>query len=111
MHKDLEGKYTVVTVVSSFKQRYVVPTEELQALNEDIELNKFKAVEWAEDCVTAEEVKEFSQHFLGEQIIDTEIVDRERILEIFKKDNPYLNDWDDEKKINFIHNWKDNTKK
>jgi hypothetical protein len=107
MKKELEGKYAVVTVVSSFRQRYIVPTEELQALNTDVELDETKAIEWVEDSVTTESVKEFSQHWLGENIIDTVLVDEAQVLEIFNKDNKYLNDWTDEKKLNFIRDWKE----
>lgn len=112
MKKEIEEKYVVVTVVSSFRQRYVIPTEELQKLNEEVELDELKAIEWAEDSVTCENVKEFSQQFLGENIIDTEIVDTDSMLKIFDKDNKYLSEgpdgWDRQRKLNFIHQWKEN---
>lgn len=111
MKKDLEGKYTVVTVVSSFRQRYVIPTEALQELNADFDLDEKEARVWAEEEVMAENIKEFSQHWLGESVIDIDFVDEKRILEIFKRDNPYLDEWDDEKKIKFIRDWKDTTRK
>lgn len=107
MKKELEGKYVVVTMVSSFRQRYVVPTEALQELNENFDLDENEACVWAHEEVMQENVKEFSQHWLGEEMIDTDIVDENKILEIFKKDNPYLDDWDDEKKIKFIRDWKE----
>lgn len=107
MEKELEGKYVVVTMVSSFRQRYVVPTEALQDLNTDFNLNEENARVWAEEEVMAENVKEFSQHWLGENVIDTDVVDEKRMLEIFKRDNPYLNEWDDEKKIKFTRDWKE----
>jgi len=111
MKKELEGKYAVVTVVSSFRQRYVVPTEALQELNEDFDLDEVNACVWAEEEVMSENVKEFSQHWLGENVIDTEIVDEEKVLKLMKKDNKYLtegeNAWTLEKQINYIRNWKE----
>lgn len=107
MKKELDGKYAIVTVAATFRQRYVVPTEELQQLNQDIDLNEAYALEWVEECVHAEEVKEFSQKFLGEQVVDKEIIDQSRLLEIFDRENEYLSTWDEEKKLNFINDWKE----
>lgn len=115
MKKELEGKYAVVTVVSSFRQRYVIPTEALQELNEDFDLDEANACVWAEEEVMAEKVKEFSQHWLGENVIDIDIVGEERILELMKRDNKYLvegeNAWTKEKQIEYARNWKDDYKK
>jgi len=108
---ELKGRYAVVTTTSSFRQRYVIPLDELQKLNEDVELSPATAVEWAEDSVTCEEVKEFSQSFLGEQIIDTFVLDEERMLQLFDRDNKYLSEgpdgWDTERKLKFIRDWKE----
>ena len=114
MKKELEGKYAVVTVVSSFRQRYIIPTEALQELNEDFDLDEANACTWAEEEVMAEKVKEFSQHWLGESVIDVDVVDEERILQLMKKDNKYLtegeNAWTVEKQIDYARQWKDNIK-
>ena len=115
MKKELEGKYAVVTVVSSFRQRYVIPTEALQELNEDFDLDDVTAGFLAEEEVMAENVKEFSQHWLGENIIDIEVVDEDKILQLMKKDNKYLTEgehaWTEEKQINYARQWKDESKK
>lgn len=100
MSDDLKDKYAVVTCISQFRQRYVVPVEKLQAKNTSMEV---RPIEWAEDSVTCEDVKEFSQKYLGEEIIDTFIVDEERLLTLFDRDNDYLSDWTKEKKIEWIH--------
>lgn len=115
MKKELEGKYAVVTVVSSFRQRYVIPTEALQELNEDFDLDEKEACVWAEEEVMAENVKEFSQHWLGENVIDIDIVSEDKILQLMKKDNKYLtegeNAWSVEKQIDYARKWKDESKK
>lgn len=111
MKKELEGKYAVVTVVSSFKQRYIIPTEALQELNEDIDLDEELARVWAEEEVMSENVKEFSQHWLGETVIDVDLIKLEKALELMKKDNRYLTEgesaWTIDKQIQYIREWKD----
>lgn len=109
-----DERYVVVTAVSTHRMRYCVPMSELQKLNpeggnlfEDYE----KASAWAKDSVTMEEVKEFSQEWLGEQIVDTFILDEERVLQLYDRDNAYLSSWSKEQKLNAIHNWKDDWKK
>lgn len=107
MKKELEGKYVVVTAISSFKMKYVIPAEELQKLNEATELDQERAREWAEECVIMEEVKDFSQKHIGETVIDIDVVDEDRILEIFDRENDYLSEWTREKKIDYVRHWED----
>lgn len=103
-----DERYVVVTCISSFRERYVVPVSKLQELNTDKTITLEDAAEWARDSVTMEEVKEFSQHWIGETILDTFILDEERILALFDRDNPYLKEWTKEQKLNYIHKWKEN---
>lgn len=107
----MKDKYAVVTVVSSFKQRYVIPFSELQKTNEEVKLTDKLAIEWANDSVTCEEVKEFSQKWLGETIIDTHLVEEEEIMKIFKEDNKYLAEgpdaWTDAKILDYCRRWKE----
>lgn len=108
--KEQEEKYVVVSTVSQFRQRYCIPVSKLQELNTDIDITdnpKFQ-VEWANDSVTAEEIKEFSQHWMGEQIVDTFILDEERALQLFDRDNEYLSTWTKEKKLEWISDWREN---
>ena len=107
MKKELEGKYIVVTAISSFKMKYVIPTEELQKLNPEIDLDDAAARGWAEDCVIMEEVKDFSQKHIGETVIETDILDEDTLLKVFDRENDYLSEWTREKKINYARNWKD----
>ena len=98
----MKDKYVVVTTVSTFRHRYVIPMDELQALNPEVPVN----TEWALDLVTCEDIEEFSQHHIGEQIVDMVEKNEEEILELFDKDNDYLKEWDRDQKINHIRNWK-----
>ena len=98
-------KYVIVTAISSYRMRYCIPVDKLQQLNTDVPIEGHE-IEWAEDCVTCNEVEEFSQKHIGEQIIDTEIVDEEQMLNRFDADNDYLRGWTREKKIQHVRNWK-----
>ena len=104
-----DERYVVVTCVSTFRQRYCVPVSELQKLNPDVDImnDPAKQIEWANDSVTMEEVQEFSQTHLGEQILDTFILDEERVLMMFDRDSAYLKEWSKAQKLERIHDWKD----
>ena len=71
-----DERYVVVTTVSQFRQRYSIPLSELQALNPEIDIMNDPAqqISWANDSVSMEEVKEFSQYYMGESIVDTFIL-------------------------------------
>lgn len=101
---ELDKQYAVVTVVSQFRHRYVIPMDELQALNPDAPVDP----KWALDSVTCQDVKEFSQKYLGEVIIDHAIFDETEILEVFNEDNDYLSGWGTEQKLKFIRDWREN---
>jgi hypothetical protein len=94
-------QYAVVTVISTFRNRYVISVDHLQTLNTEVQIEGLE-LEWAEDCVTCEDICEFSQKHLGETIIDSELLDEDKILELFDKDNDYLKDWPKEKKLSWI---------
>jgi hypothetical protein len=104
----IKDKYVVVDTVATYRMRYVVSMEELQGENPAYPVD----AEWACDSVTCEEVEEFSQKYLGEQIIDHYVVDENAIIDTFDKDNDYLSEWTRDQKLehircSLIHN-KDN---
>lgn len=100
-------KYVVVTATSTHRMRYVVPVSELQKLNTNTTIDDDKAIEWAQDSVVCEDVAEFSQHYMGEHIVDTEIVDEQQILNLWDRDNDYMANLTTEEKLKRIHDWKD----
>ena len=93
--------YAVVTAISTHRIRYVIPMDELQNLNPE----STATLAWAEDCVTCDEVEEFSQKHLGETIVDTVEMSQEEVLTLFDIDNDYLKSWNTEQKIDHIHKW------
>ena len=93
--------YAVVTAISTHRIRYVIPMDELQNLNPE----STATLAWAEDCVTCDEVEEFSQKHLGETIVDTVEMSQEDVLTLFDEDNDYLKEWSEQQKINHIHKW------
>jgi len=96
-----DAKYVMVTAVSTFRQRYCIPMEALKSTDPDMPIDP----EWALDYVTCEEVEEFSQLHMGEQIVDYEILTQDQVLERFDKENGYLSSWTTEKKLESINNW------
>lgn len=105
MTKDNE-LYVVTTVISTHRMRYAIP---ISSMSKEglMPVSTDQAIEWIQDSVTMEEVKEFSQHWMGENIVDTFVLDKERVLNLFDRDNDYLKEWTEDQKINYIHDWKE----
>ena len=93
-----DEKYVVVTAISQFKIRYVVPMSELQKENPVVVVDPL----WALDGVTCSEYEEFSQEHLGEVITDWQVEDEKQVLERFDRENYYLAGWTTEQKLNNI---------
>ena len=94
------SKFVLVETISQYRMRYVieVPDDHMEG--------EFPcpATTWAEDTVTCEEMKEFSQKWLGETITSSREVDRVEILRLCNEDNDYCNGmygdaWSDDKKL------------
>lgn len=94
-------QYVIVSTISSYRMRYCVPMSELQKLNTDDPVDP----SWALDQVTSENVKEFSQRWLGEQICDAQVVKEGEMLQFFDADNDYLADWSTEQKLQWVRDW------
>jgi bifunctional DNA-binding transcriptional regulator/antitoxin component of YhaV-PrlF toxin-antitoxin module len=90
--KKMEKELVMVECVSTFRMRYVV------------EVPKGKK-EWALDTVVMHEAEEFSQEYIGEQILSHRVIDEKEYLKIFNEDNAYLSRWKDEEKFNFVKRW------
>ena len=98
-----EERYVMVTCVDTFRTRYCIPASALKT-------NDLKEmIEYAKDSVTCHDVTEFSQKHLGEQISDVFILDEERVLNLFDRDNDYLKEWSKKQKLEFFNNWQDKT--
>ena len=93
-----DEKYVVVTAVSQFRMRYVVPISELQRENPTVLVDAM----WALDGVTCNDYEEFSQEHLGEVITDWQVENEEQVLERFDRENDYLSSWSKEKKLEWI---------
>ena len=105
MTKDNE-LYVVTTVVSTHRMRYAIP---ISAMSEegDMPLPTDQAINYIQDSVTMEEVKEFSQHWMGESIVDTFVLDKERVLNLYKRDNPHVVEvMTDQQILDRIADWK-----
>ena len=81
----------MVDAISSFRERYLVAVPD--------DLADVTAQEWAMDSVTCEDVEEFSQLYIGEQISSTRVMTREEVLDQSDKDNDYLSSSNDDMKL------------
>lgn len=95
LEKVKETELVMVECISTFRMRYIV------------EVPKGKK-EWALDTITCNEAEEFSQEHLGETIVSHRVVDEQEYLRIFDEDNSYLQSWEDEQKLKYIHRSDDN---
>ena len=88
----MEKKLYLVETVSMFRMRYVVEArEEVHATDEFVmEIGK-------------EDFQEFSQHHIDEVIVSTRELSAKEYLELFDKDNGYLESWDIAEKMRFIN--------
>lgn len=82
--KKIEEDYVLVTTVSTFKMTYLV------------KVPKGKT-EYAEDSVVMQELDEFVQAHLGEQIVESRIVSPEEIVAIAKKNYHFTESWSTDK--------------
>lgn len=106
LSKKKETQWVLVECVSTFRERYMVEVP--------VGIDKYgkDKSEWALDTVTMEEAKEFSQEYLGEQIVSHRVVSKKEALALCDKDNDYGKDWSEETKIkNFFTTWKEQEKK
>jgi hypothetical protein len=94
------SKFVLVETLSQYRMRYVIEVPD----DHDTRQHPCSAIQWAEDTVTMEEMKEFSQKWLGETIIDSREINREEVIQLVNVDNDYCNGkygnpWSDEKKM------------
>jgi hypothetical protein len=98
-------QWVLVECVSTFRERYMVEVP----VGVD-KYGKDKTL-WALDTVTMNEAKEFSQEYIGEQIVSHRVVTREEALALCDKDNDYGSSWDETTKMkNFFTTWKEQEK-
>ena len=98
----MSNDYVVVTCISTHRMRYVMHKDDLRKLNTDVEPTDKDLVDWAQDTVVCNECEEFSQEWLGEQIVDTYECTEDEMLGFFDRDNDYLKDWDRDYKIQHV---------
>lgn len=83
MSKKEETEFVLVECVATHRMRYCV------------EVPKGKA-DWALDTVAMGEAKEFSQQYLGENIISHRVVTQEEAIKQARIDNDYIETWSDD---------------
>lgn len=90
-----ETEFVLVEAIGQFRMRYIV----------EVPVGK---KEWAEDVVTMNQAKEFSQLSLGETIISSRVIPTQEIIPLCDEDNDYIKTWADDQKLNaFVTHIKD----
>ena len=89
------SKYVLVETISQFRMRYVVEVPDDHMERE----YPCPAIQWAEDSVTCEEVREFSQKHIGELILSSHEITPEHIITLCDEDNHYCASWDNDRKM------------
>jgi len=86
--------WVLIETISTFRHRYVVeaPADH---------------TEYAMDTVVCDEANEFSQEWLGEQIVSHRIVSKKEALRICDQDNDYLSRWSEEQKMDVLFTYVD----
>ena len=79
----MKTEFILVETISQHRMRYLVEVPEGKT-------------SWAEDTVTMEQAKEFSQKHLGETITSSRVISKKDAIKLFKEDNDYLKNWNDE---------------
>ncbi len=83
-------KYLVETI-SVFRMRYVVEANNASDAKDEVTMNNDG------------QLHEFSQLHIDEMITSTREIDRAEYLRMFDEDNDYLQDWDEEQKLNWVN--------
>lgn len=89
------SKFVLVETISQYRMRYVIEVPD----NHNDGEYPCSAETWAADTVTSEEMKEFSQLWLGETIVSAHEITNEKIITMCDEDNEYCKSWDREKKM------------
>jgi hypothetical protein len=89
------SKFVLVDALAQYRMRYII---EVPDDHNDKEY-PCTATQWAEDTVTMEEMKEFSQLYLGETILSSREIAKEEIIPMCDKENDYCKSWEDDQKM------------
>lgn len=89
------SKFVLVDTISQYRMRYIIEVPDDHNERE----YPCSADTWAADTVTSEEMKEFSQLWLGETIVSTREITKEEIIPLCDKENDYCQTWNDEQKM------------
>ena len=83
------SKFVLVETISQYRMRYVIEVPD----NHNDGMYECSATQWAEDTVASEEMREFSQKWVGESILSSREVSRDEVLELCDIDNDYCSSW------------------
>tara|TARA_R110000851_G_scaffold22291_1_gene66080 strand:+ start:328 stop:705 length:378 start_codon:yes stop_codon:yes gene_type:complete len=95
--------YVEVTTISTFRIRYMMRKDDLRALNTAVDPTDDELTEWAiQQTRTDTAIDEFSQQWVGEQIVSTRECTEDEMVIAFDRDNDYLKEWTRDAKIKWV---------
>jgi len=80
----------LVETIHTFRMRYVIEAQEAGHADDEV-------------VCRGDDLKEFSQKFIGDCFVDTRRISTDEYLTLFDQDNDYLKSWDIAKKMSFIN--------
>jgi len=86
----MEKKLYLVETISMFRMRYVIEAKEAEHAGDEV-------------VMRPDQIKEFSQHHVDENILSIRELSRIDYLDLFDIDNNYLSSWSEEEKLRFIN--------
>lgn len=89
------SKFVLVETISQHRMRYVI---EVPLDHNDGEF-PCSATGWAEDTVASDDMVEMSQKWLGETIVSSQEITKEKVMDLIHEDNSYCAPWSDEQKL------------
>jgi hypothetical protein len=92
------SKFVLVETLSQYRMRYVIEVPDDHNEREC----PCSATTWAEDTVTMEQMKEFSQKWIGETILSSREIDKQEIIPLCDEDNEYLRSWTKKQKMGLV---------
>lgn len=95
--------YIIVKSVSKFEHTYTVHKDDIRKLAQDNSLSDEQLAEKAKEYIAKGDIEESSQTWVGEYINETtQEMSEEEMIDLFDKENPYLEEWLYEDKVKWV---------
>jgi hypothetical protein len=87
--------YTIITTISHFRNKYVVPTECLSEYNS------------TQEFIDKNDLNTFSSYLISNDVVHHDKITIKQALEQFDVENPEFASWSVPNKLSWIKSWQD----